>query len=81
MNIIERYKKPTPKFFRILRNIGMAMATAGGVILASPLNIPELVVSISAYITIAGTVASAISQAVVEDEYLTKESKTNNHEL
>lgn len=81
MNIIERYKKPTPKFFRILRNIGMAMATAGGVILASPLDVPDIIISVSAYITIAGTVASAISQAVVEDEYLTKESKTNNHEL
>ena len=25
MKIIERYKKPTPKFFRVLRNIGIAL--------------------------------------------------------
>jgi len=77
MNIIDRYKSPTPKFFRILRNIGIAMATAGGTVLASPLELPELVISISAYMTLAGSVASAISQAVVSDEEINTNSKNN----
>jgi len=67
MNILDRYRKPTPKFFRILRNIGMALATTGGAILASPFGLPSSTVSIIAYITIAGAVASAVSQAAVED--------------
>jgi hypothetical protein len=40
MNIVDRYKKPTPKFFRTLRNIGIALATAGGAIIAAPISLP-----------------------------------------
>ncbi|MGJ8743689.1 hypothetical protein [Polaribacter sp.] len=68
MNIVERYKKPTPRFFKILRNIGIALATAGGAIIAAPITIPSLVVTISTYMTVVGTVATAVSQAVVKDE-------------
>ncbi|KAA1242906.1 hypothetical protein F0000_23505 [Aquimarina sp. RZ0] len=68
MNIIDRYKKPTPKFFRILRNIGIALATAGGVIVTAPVMLPTIVVTIATYMTVAGTVATAVAQAVVSDE-------------
>ncbi|MGY8910122.1 MAG: hypothetical protein ACKVIG_09715 [Flavobacteriales bacterium] len=68
MRIIERYQKPTPKFFRLLRNIGIALATAGGAIIAAPVAIPTTIVTIATYMTVAGTVATAISQAVVSDE-------------
>lgn len=68
MNIVERYKKPTPKFFKILRNIGIALATAGGAIIAAPISMPALVVTIATYMTVAGTVATAVSQAVVTDD-------------
>lgn len=68
MKIIERYKKPTPKFFRILRNIGIALVTTGGAIIAAPVSIPAAIVTIATYMTVAGTVATAVSQAVVSDE-------------
>jgi hypothetical protein len=68
MKIIERYKKPTPKFFRILRNIGIALATAGGAIIAAPVSIPATLITVATYMTVAGTVATAVSQAVVSDE-------------
>lgn len=68
MNIVERYKKPTPRFFKILRNIGIALATAGGAIIAAPIAIPSLIVTIATYMTVVGTVATAVSQAVVKDE-------------
>ena len=67
MNLVERYKKPTPKFFKVLRNIGIALATAGGVIIAAPISMPALIVTIATYMTVAGTVATAVSQAVVID--------------
>jgi hypothetical protein len=67
MKIIERYKKPTPKFFRILRNIGIALATAGGAIIAAPISVPAAVIPIATYMTVVGTVATAVSQAVVFD--------------
>jgi len=68
MKIIDRYKKQTPSFFRKLRNIGIALATAGGVIIAAPISLPAAVITIATYLTVAGTVATAVSQAVVSDE-------------
>ncbi len=68
MNIVERYKKPTPKFFKTLRNIGIALATAGGAIIAAPISMPAIVITIATYMTVAGTVATAVSQAVVNDD-------------
>ncbi|WP_165748654.1 hypothetical protein [Cellulophaga sp. Z1A5H] len=68
MNIVERYKKPTPKFFRTLRNIGIALATAGGAIIAAPISLPALLVTVATYMTVAGTVVTAVSQAVTIDE-------------
>ena len=80
MTIVERYKKPTPKFFRILRNIGIALATAGGAIIAAPVSMPAIVVTVATYMTVAGTVATAVSQAVVtdqDDELSNKEVQSN----
>ena len=68
MKILDRYKHSTPSFFRKLRNIGIALATAGGAILAAPISLPAIVITIATYLTIAGTVATAVSQAVVSDE-------------
>ena len=64
MRLIDRLKAPTPKFFRILRNVGLGLAAAGGVIIASPIAIPTLIVTIGGYLIVAGSVATAISQAV-----------------
>lgn len=78
MNIVERYKKPTPKFFRLLRNIGIALATAGGAIIAAPVALPAAVVTVATYMTVAGTVATAVSQAVVKDEEKSISDDNNN---
>lgn len=67
MNIIERYKRPTPKFFRIIRNIGMVLITIAGAVLSVPDEMPAPLVSIAAYALVVGTVASTVSQAVVSD--------------
>ncbi|OBX23327.1 MULTISPECIES: hypothetical protein [Bizionia] len=68
MNLVERYKKPTPKFFKILRNIGIALATAGGAIITAPISLPAIVITIATYMAVAGTVATAVSQAAVIDK-------------
>lgn len=66
MNVIERIQAPTPKFFRILRTIGVALATAGGALLVAPVALPAGLLAIAGYLTVAGTVMSAVSQAAVE---------------
>lgn len=78
MNIVERYKKPTPKFFKTLRNIGIALATAGGAIIAAPISMPAIVITIATYMTVAGTVATAVSQAVVTDEENTETDENDD---
>ena len=62
MNIIKRVKAPTPKFFKVLRNIGLTMAAVGGTILAAPVALPVVVITIGGYVAVAGGVISAVSQ-------------------
>lgn len=68
MKLSERYKKPTPKFFKTLRNIGITLVAVGGAIIAAPVSLPAIVVTVAGYLTVAGTVATAVSQAVVNDD-------------
>jgi len=67
MNIVERYQKPTPKFFRILRNIGITLAAIGGTILAAPIALPGKIITIGGYLAVAGSAVTTVSQAVVSD--------------
>jgi hypothetical protein len=68
MKLIERLKEPTPPFFKRLRNIGIILAATGGAILAAPVTLPSILLSIATYLAIAGTVATTVSQAVVSDK-------------
>ena len=60
--IIDRAKAPTPKFFRVLRNIGLIMAGVGTVLLTAPVALPAAVVTVGGYLVTAGGVATAVSQ-------------------
>lgn len=68
MKLSERLQSPTPKFFRVLRNIGLALAAAGGVILTAPIGLPAAVVTLGGYLTVAGGVMTAVSQSAVDGE-------------
>lgn len=61
MNLMERVTAPTPKFFRIVRTVGLTLATAGGAILAAPIALPAALVTVAGYLTVAGAVATAVS--------------------
>lgn len=68
MNLVERAKAPTPKFFRILRTIGLALLAVGGSIAAAPVALPTVIVTVAGYAAVAGGVLSAVSQITVEDD-------------
>jgi uncharacterized membrane protein YeiH len=72
MNVIKRAKAPTPKFFRILRAIGLALLAISGSVIAAPVVLPVAVVSIAGYIAVAGGVISAVSQVTVDEAALLK---------
>lgn len=65
MKIVERIKAPTPKFFKILRSIGLAMLAISGTIVAAPIVLPVTVVTVAGYMAVAGGVISAVSQMTV----------------
>ena len=68
MNIIKRIQAPTPKFFKVLRTIGLVLAAVGGTILATPVALPTVIISVGGYIAVAGGVISAVSQLTTTDE-------------
>ncbi len=70
--IIHRAKAPTPKFFKVLRNIGLALAAVGGTILAAPIALPTIVTTIGGYVVVAGGVVSAVSQLTTKKDASTK---------
>ena len=68
--VVKRMKKPTPKFFKKVRNIGLALAGISAAVFASPVEMPDLVTKIAGYLAVAATVASTVSQAAVKNERL-----------
>ena len=68
MKLVTRAKAPTPKFFKVLRNVGLVLAAVGGTILAAPVALPVVVTSIGGYLIVAGGVASAVSQLTTVGE-------------
>lgn len=68
MKVIERIKAPTPKFFKILRSIGLALLAISGTIVAAPIVLPVTVVTVAGYMAVAGGVISAVSQMTVAEE-------------
>jgi len=66
--IIERATAPTPKFFKKLRNIGLALAAVATTIVAAPVTLPAVVIKIAGYLAVAGGIAGAVSQTAVGGE-------------
>ena len=63
--VIDRMQAPTPKFFRILRNAGIALTAVSSVLATAPVALPAAIVTVAAYLAVAGGIASAVSQAAV----------------
>ncbi len=68
MKITHRVKSPTPKFFKKVRNIGIAIAAIGTTILTAPVELPAVLLKIAGYLAVAGTVAGGVSQTAVKGE-------------
>ncbi len=66
LSITERITAPTPKFFRIVRTLGLLLGTIGGTILTIPVAIPAALTTIAGYLVTAGAVTAAVSQTTVD---------------
>ena len=64
-SLLKRWAAPTPKFFKIIRNVGLVIGAVGTAILTAPVALPTALVSISGYLVTAGAIATAVSQLTV----------------
>jgi ABC-type xylose transport system permease subunit len=64
----KRWIAPTPKFWKKVQNIAIAIGAAAGVVIAAPITLPATVITIAGYLVTAGTVAATLSQLTVEDK-------------
>ena len=62
-----RCGEETPPFFKKLRKVGLMVAAAGTAVNAAPIALPAVVVTIGGYLIVGGAVASAVSQAAIDD--------------
>ena len=65
LSLVQRLTAPTPKIFKVFRTVGLTLAAVGGAILAAPA-MPVILVTIAGYLTVAGTVMTAVSQVTVD---------------
>lgn len=79
MNIAERASSPTPKFFKVLRTVGLVLLAVSGSVIASPVALPAAVVTVAGYLAVAGGVMSAVSQVTVDDA--AKKAETGRNQL
>ena len=68
MTLQQRLNAPTPKFFKKVRNVGLVLAAISGTLLTAPVALPAVLVKIAGYLAVAGGVATAVSQAVTNEE-------------
>ncbi|NCU05567.1 MAG: hypothetical protein GXC73_16470 [Chitinophagaceae bacterium] len=67
-HFIQRVNAPTPKFFKKLRTIGLALAAVATTIVAAPVALPAIMIKVAGYLAVASGVLSAVSQTAVEGE-------------
>ena len=76
LNLVSRMAAPTPKWFRIVRNLGLTLSAVGGVLVAAPVTLPAAVITVGGYLLLGGTLLVAVSQtAVSSEEYGEKSGK------
>lgn len=68
LTLMERLTAPTSKFFKAIRTVGICLAAVGGAIIAAPVALPATIVTVAGYLTVAGSVMTAVAQATVEGE-------------
>jgi len=64
----KRCGKETPPFFKKLRLAGLIIAAVGTTVLAAPIALPAVVVTVAGYLATAGAIATAVSQSAIGDD-------------
>jgi hypothetical protein len=64
-SLVKRCTNETPPFFKKLRTAGLVLAAIGTSIVAAPIALPAMAVTIGGYLILGGSVITAVSQTAV----------------
>lgn len=78
MNLASRIASPTPKWFRVVRNIGLSLSAIGGALVAAPVALPATLVTLGGYLLLGGTIIGAVSQTAISSEEYGEKSEKNS---
>lgn len=67
MSLEQRWKAPTPKFWKRVQKVAITVGAIAGVIIAAPITLPAAVITVAGYVATAGTVAATLSQLTIEN--------------
>lgn len=67
MSLEQRWKAPTPKFWKRVQKVAITVGAIAGVIIAAPITLPVAVITVAGYVATAGTVAATLSQLTIEN--------------
>lgn len=63
MNIIDRFKAPTPNFWKKVQKVGITIGSLGAILIAPPIGLSV----VGGYLITAGSVIGVLSQLTVEN--------------
>ena len=67
MTLVQRWKAPTPNFWKKVQRLAITLGAVAGVIITAPVSIPATVITVAGYVATAGTVAATLSQLTVDN--------------
>lgn len=67
LSLKERWKAPTPKFWKKVQRIGILLTAVGTVLATAPVVLPAVVITAGAYAAFGGGLIAAMSQLTVKD--------------
>jgi ABC-type xylose transport system permease subunit len=67
MTLVQRWKAPTPNFWKKVQRLAITLGAVAGVIITAPVSIPATIITVAGYVATAGTVAATLSQLTVDN--------------
>jgi len=70
LSLKQRWKAPTPKFWKKVQRVGLVLTAVGTVLATAPVSLPVAVVTAGSYAAFGGGLIAAMSQFTVDDASL-----------
>lgn len=67
LTLKQRWKAPTPKFWKKVQKLGIVLTAVGTALATAPVALPAAVITAGAYAAFGGGLIAAMSQLTVED--------------